>query len=151
MVANDEELYRRVPRRVGASDCFKIEPSGRVVFTVAAFLDRHKRPSVDRARLRGGNPNATRLSSDDGVTGFTTEAVRAIGKIQKRDPAGNVVSEHAVDVVCAPVPGNEAHAEIVLLPDVGGMAFERLKEALARLATERGWIVVPGTVMPAAA
>lgn len=151
MVANDEELYRKVGPSAASQDCYKIEPDGRLRFTVAAFLDKAKRPSVDRALLRGGNPHATRLSKDDGVVSLIAAGVRAIGTIEKKNDKGKVVSEHAVDVVAAPINGNEAHAEIILSPEVGGKAFEKLKEALARLATERGWLVAPGTDMPAKA
>jgi hypothetical protein len=149
MVAGEEELYRRVPKTAGAADCYKVDADGKIRFTVAAFLDRAKRPSVDRAALRGDNPHLTRQSKDDGIASLIAGAVRAIGVIEKRDERGKVVSEHTVDVVAAPVDGNEAHAEIILSPTVGGKAFERLKEALARLATERGWRVVPGADLPA--
>jgi hypothetical protein len=150
MVAEEEELYRRVPRTAGPADCYKVEPDGKVRFTVAAFLDRAKRPSVDRAALRNHNPHPTRASKEDGITSLIAGAVRKIGVIEKKDDKGKVLSEHAVDVVAAPVEGNNAHAEIILSPEVGGKAFERLKEALSRLATERGWVVEPGADMPAA-
>lgn len=143
-VDDDELLYRRIRSIVAGQTCFRVE-NGRVVFTVAAFLDRHKKPSVDRAKLQGFEPHRSRQSIDDGIVELIAVRIRAIGIVHQRDSAGRVVSEHVVDVVPAPIENQPAHAEVITRPAIGGKAFERLKEALARLATEAGWRVEPGS------
>ena len=147
-IANEELLYRRIRSFAGGQACYVVEGS-RIRFTAAAFLDPKKRPSVDRANLRNGDPHRSRLTKDDGIVQLQTGTVREIGVIEKKDAKGNTVSQHMVDVEAAPIDGNEAHAEITLSPEVGGKAFERLKEALARLATDSGWLVLPGHNLPA--
>jgi hypothetical protein len=41
------------------------------------------------------------------------------------------------------LPANEAHSQIEMTPGPGDARFKKLKEALARLATKRGWLTSP--------
>ena len=150
-VEDDEQLYRSVRSVAGGQQCYRIE-NGRTVFTVAAFLDREKKPSVDRAKLQDFNPSRSRFDRNDGIVELVAANIRAIGLItQTKDKTR---SQHAVDIVPDPIKGepakkiaeNPAHAVITTQPPLtSGKAFERLKEALARVATDAGWCIEPET------
>lgn len=148
-VEDDEQLYRRVPEKApGGELCFRLD-SGRVKFLSAAFNDREKRPSVNRAKLHYFNPHRTRVSEEDGIVALLTSRVRQLGLVQVFDQRGQVRSEHAIDVIPDPKAGNLAHAVIITQPPLTkDNAFKRLKDSLARLATDAGWYVEPGTPMP---
>jgi len=147
-VADDEELYRRVRETVAGQVCYQIE-GGRVVFSQAAFNDPSKQPSVDRAKLRDFDPHRSRLTREDGIVTLEAGAVRRLGPIPQYDNRRQPLSEHAVDVVPDPIEGNGAHALVVTQPPVTGRSvYKRLKDGLARLATEAGWRVTPGNPLP---
>ena len=148
-VEDDEQLYRGVKEKApGGEICFRLD-SGRVQFFSAAFNDREKRPSVDRAKLHHFNPHRTRVSEEDGIVMLLTSRVRQLGLVHVFDQRGKVRSEHAVDVIPDPKTGNPAHAVIITQPPLTkDNAFKRLKDSLARLATDAGWYVRPGTPMP---
>ena len=139
-VEDGEELYRRVRDQTPAGQlCFQ-NIAGRVVFSQAAFNDPQKRPSVDRAKLSGNNPHHARVSRDDGIVALQADAIRQIALNRH----GQAQTMHSVNVIPNPVEGNPAHAVIVTDPAATSGIFKRLKEALARLATEAGWRVEPG-------
>lgn len=140
-VEDDEELYRRVRERTpGDQLCFETI-AGRVIFYHAAFNDPKKRPSVDRAILRSRNPHHARASREDGIVALNAAAIRKIGL----DQPAQAQSKRVVDILPDPQEGNPAHAVIVIDSTAGSSIFKRLKEALARLATEAGWRVEPGS------
>lgn len=149
-VADDEQLYRRVRQSIGAQVCYQIE-AGELRFLHAAFNDPARCPSVDRARLAGQEPHSARMSVADGVVTLKAEAIRRrIGPIPKFNDKGKRLKEsYGVDVISDPRYGNCSHALVVITPPNGsGGAFMKLKEGLARLATEAGWTIAPQSALP---
>ena len=147
-VSDEEELYRNV-RGEGAYEYYYDETTGDLVIESKAFLDPQKTPSVDRAKLRNFDPEQSRLQEEYGIVTLVAKEVRQIGDVKTNTDRGKQI-EHAVDVSVDPVPGNQAHALIVVEPDFLGTeskknrAFKLLRKALARLATQRGWTLEPG-------
>lgn len=149
-VDDEEQLYRRVQENVGEQLCFKVV-DGRTVFLHAAFNDPKKSPSVDRAVLKyAGNPHLSRKSAQDGIVSLQATGIRRLGPIQKLDGKGNPTNDkYDVDVTADPKLGNCSHALVVMSPSTSGSStFKRLKEGLARLATEADWTVEPHSVLP---
>ncbi|SRR6266581_710574 len=147
-VDDDEEVYRRVPPSIAAGQmCYEVE-QGRVVFKTAAFNDRSKCPSVDRATLRLFNAHRTRQREEDGIVALTADAIRRLGPIAL-NRSKKPVPVCAVDVSPDPIFfTNFAHAIIIARPAITGSAFNRLKDGLVRLANESGWRVEPRTTFP---
>ena len=153
-VRNDEELYRSVRGELEAEE-YIIE-NGKLRIRQNAFRDGNKEPSVDRAELNQSNPCLSKKSDTDGVVSFMTAEVRDIGTVTTRDQNANVVV-HTVDVTYDPYPKSDpkncAHSYISVDPDFcdpifdtnskKNRTFERLKVALARLATKNGWTLEP--------
>lgn len=146
-IADEEELYRSVRGR-REDDEYYYDDMGNLVIRNAAFKDRHKEPSVDRAKFRNFNPSLSKLSHSDGIVSLITKDVRAIGDV--KTPTDQGTKEHAVDVIYNPIPGeNEAHSQITVDPAFCGSrnkqdkAFKLLRIALARLATRNGWTLPP--------
>ena len=147
-VRNDEILYRSVRGKYGEE--YAYDNIGKLKVSSEAFRDRDKKPSVDRAELRGFNPVLSKLSDTDGVVSLITADVRAIGtvktKIQNTD-----TTVHAVDVIYDPTPENPAHSKIVVNPEFFGSkskqrnVFKLLQLALAELAEKNGWTLEPST------
>lgn len=145
-VRNDEILYRSVRGKYGEE--YAYDNIGKLKVSSEAFRDRDKKPSVDRAELRGFNPVLSKLSDTDGVVSLMAADVRAIGtvktKIQNTD-----TTAHAVDVIYAPTPENPAHSQIVVNPEFFGSkskqrnVFKLLQLALAELAEKNGWTLEP--------
>lgn len=147
-VLNEEHLYRRVPND---STMFKMV-EGRLRLSSGAFNDPastngEKRPSVDRAALRNHDPNAAKTHPTQGVVGLVAVEVRAIRAVTKTDSSGNTVYTHDVDVVADPLPTNASHALVTVTPGFESRRpFDRLKDSLARLAEQQGWLVAPSQV-----
>ena len=144
-VEDDEVLYRSVSK-----DCFTIAADGALQLTSTAFNDRTKNPSVDRAKLCGSNPVYAKKKQTDGVVSLTALSIRRIVDVVQNDKHGKPKLAHAVDVIPDPVkddpvlPDNLAHALIVTNPDFeSGNVFRKLKESLARIASQDGWLVDP--------
>ena len=144
----DEELLYRAVR--ADRDQFTAE-RGVLRITVNAFGDRVQKPSVDRSAYRP-DPRETRFRKEDGVTSIVTREVRAIVNIPARpaDPTND--SNYAVDAIHRPIAksvetpnGNPAHCQIECEPAITSNHYKKLKEALAFLATKRGWAVEPGS------
>lgn len=143
-VEDDEVLYRSVP-----NGCFTIT-DGALRLTSTAFNDPTQKPSVDRAKLCGANPAYTKKKPTDGVVSLTALSVRQIADVVQNDKHGKPILAHAVDAIPDPVknhpalPDNLAHALIVTNPDFeSGSVFKKLKESLARIASQRGWLIEP--------
>lgn len=143
-VEDCEVLYRAV-----RADCneYRIEEDGTLRFTVNAFNDSGNKPSVDRSSMRP-DPRDTRLNASDGVTAVVTSDVRNIGPVSVEAPDGKV--SYAVDVQHRPLAKSEtqpkeniAHCQIECDPEIKRSHFKKIKEALAILATKRGWTVEP--------
>lgn len=135
-VLDDELLYRRVPDRPGNY----VPTNGSYRVSSAAFGDRKNlQPSVDRAVLRGYNPEKSKRESTDFVVSFTALKVRAIEEFPRIiDVQPDPISGDPVE------PDNPAHALIVAhqpFPS-NNQEFKRFKRALARLANSN-WEISP--------
>jgi hypothetical protein len=142
-VDDAELLYRAVRAN---SDEYRTE-GGALRITVTAFNDREYKPSVDRSAICS-NAEAARRSSTDGVTSLVTQEVRAISTVAVDAPTGRI--DYKVDVMHRPVVKSEseprdnpAHCQVECAPDITRTHYRRLKEALAILATRRGWTISP--------
>ena len=60
-ILDDEQLYRSVRGTVEDGEYFYNE-AGELIIREVAFRDRNKKPSVDRAKLRGFDPSLSKLS-----------------------------------------------------------------------------------------
>lgn len=152
-VQDDEQLYRRIPNL--ASPLYSTE-GGQFRFSSTAFNDRSRQPSVDRAKLQNFDPHRSRITTTDGIVELNAAKIRAVGPIVQQNNSA-APSSHVVDVMPDPVNGdislaikaNLAHALIITQPPLtGASAFKRFKESLAKLATEAGWCIKPGTPLP---
>jgi hypothetical protein len=154
---DDEELYRSVRSELAAEEY--IFDRGKLQIRSNAFRDINKKPSVDRAKLKEFAPFCSKLSDTDGIVSLMTADVRAIGTVKTKDQNADIVV-HAVDVIYDPNPKsnpeNYAHSQIIVNPDFfetdifdtdskKERTFYKLKKALARLATKRGWTLEPKT------
>jgi hypothetical protein len=148
-VGDDEQLYRRVQEHVGGQFCYQVD-GDRIVFLHAAFNDAQKRPSVDSAILKcRRDPHLSRRSAEDGIVSLQAAAIRRLGIPKHKDKGKSTGEKYDVDVTADPVSGNCSHALVVMSPSTAGSGtFRRLKEGLARLATEAGWKVEPNSVLP---
>ena len=147
-VRDNEVLYRSVREQYGEE--YSYDDKGTLKISSEAFRDRDRKPSVDRAELRGFNPSLSKLSDTDGVVSLMVVDVRAIGTVKTKAQDANAVV-HAVDVIYDPTPENPAHSKIVVRPDFFGSknkqrnVFKLLQLALAELAEKSGWTVEPST------
>ncbi len=149
MVENDrvedhEELYRNVRRNWNPPHYTRED--GKFVIEYHAFYDGGGvQASVDRAKLLNFDPSRALLNGANGIVSMRAGDVRRIGDINK---VGDSV-DHAVDVVFSPECDRPAHSLIIMKPEhfASGTkqrnAFRFLQKALARLATENGWILPP--------
>ena len=133
-VHDEENLYRRVPDEphnfAGEGAEFRVSSQ--------AFADRGRKPSVDRAWLKGNQPRNARQNPSDCVVGLVAGEVRTKIDVSPRD----------VDVVPDPIKDHEsekdnlAHALIVTdKPWDNDSQFKRLKRALAKRCSI---LIMPG-------
>jgi len=116
---------------------------GQLKISAAAFSDSKKRPSVDRARIQV-DVQLAKKSESDGVTALVAGPIRGISTVRRLDKNQKVVQQHGVDVVAVPLEENASHAEVHCEPALeDDKVFRRLREALAVLATQAGWVVPP--------
>ena len=132
---------------------------GAVIFSPNAFGDRSFQPSVDRFDLRK-DPKDVRLLATDGVTHVPTSEVRKICHIYVDGAAADkckgdiakliLLAYFSVDAVHRPIVDdleggeNLAHSQIECSPDIRTEArFRKLKEALALIASQTGFVVEP--------
>ncbi len=145
-VRDDEVLYRSVRGKLNEE--YSYDDTGKLRFSSQAFRDISKKPSVDRAELKGFNPSLTKLSHTDGIVSLITRDIRAIGTVETKTQDADAVI-HAVNVVYDPTPENPAHSQITVKPEFFGSknkqknAFKLLRRALAKLATKNGWTLEP--------
>lgn len=145
-VENSESVYRSIRHDAGEYTVVK----GKVVFSHSAFNDKEHKPSVDRSTLRQ-DPKDARQSVSDGIAKLEVADVRTRCKLDIVDGKGRSTGQYAVDVVHRPLESppepkeNCAHCQIECSPSIAnGSRFRRLKEALAALATQHGFLVKPG-------
>ena len=101
-VRDGEELYRSVRGKLNEE--YSYDDTGKLRFSSQAFRDISKKPSVDRAELKGFNPALSKLSETDGIVSLMTRDIRAIGTVQTKIQDADVVV-HAVDVLYDPNSG----------------------------------------------
>ena len=139
-VQDDEELYRSVRGKL-EYDEYSYNDAGELTIQPAAFRDRNREPSVDRAKLREFDPSLSKLSDTDGIVSLITSDVRAIP-----------IEDRTIDVIYNPISENPAHSQITMTPKKfisnisnsrQSKAFKSLQKALALLATENGWTLEP--------
>jgi hypothetical protein len=141
-----EDLYRSV-----RPDEYRIV-DGRVVISASAFKDRDRKPSVDKPWLDRA-VEETRMAPENGVTKLLAKDVRYTCRVSTLDKKGREIINHAVDVLHRPVvdvegePNNLAHCQVECHPTLeNDGSFKRLKEALAGLATQNGFVLEPGVL-----
>ena len=144
-VRDNEELYRSIRGKLEEKEYILNE--GKLRILPKAFSDKHRKPSVDRAKLRD-NPSLSRLNETDGIISLIAGDVRALAAVETKTEDKGIV--HAVDVIYDPTPENPAHSHIAITPEFFGStnkqkyAFRLLRIALAELATKNGWTLRPG-------
>ncbi|WP_371142387.1 hypothetical protein [Burkholderia cepacia] len=144
-VDDAEALYRRAPK-----GCIAYE-DGKERISTTAFNDRNNKPSVDRAKLRN-SPEDTKHAPTDGIIELSAAEVRGIRDVEITDPQTQPPTYYVVDVVPRPVDADEeqgikenpAHAQIEATPHADANSrFRKIKEALAVIANQRGWLIRP--------
>lgn len=153
MVADDERLYRRV-----RADWAPLKDGARRISS-QAFNDTGRKPSVDRASLRT-SPDETKIDATDGVASLEARQVRGIDSVIVNPNAPpDDRRPYRVDVHPRPIPPfgdagdvpNPAHAQIESDPAIdSGSRFNKLKDALTRIAAANGWVIPPTDPTPAA-
>jgi hypothetical protein len=99
VVEDPEELYRSIRSK---SDEYAIV-SGTPLFSVNAFKDKYRKPSVDRSAIRT-NPIDAKKSATDGVAKVIAREVRAVCNIVVNpDKKGQGVKKYGVDVLHRPI------------------------------------------------
>ena len=135
-VRDDETLYRSI-RGDEEAEHYTYD-GGELTIRPKAFMDRSRKPSVDRAELRGCDPSLSRLDETQGVVSLIASDVRAIK-----------LDVHTVDVIYNPTSENPAHSQITITPECcvttskQDRVFRSLRTALADIATENGWTLRP--------
>ena len=139
---NEEELYRSVRGEL-EYDEYSVNDTGEYIIQPAAFRDRYKQPSLDRAELRNFNPLLSKMSDTDGIVSLVVGEVRGL-------PNEDIeLVDHTIDVIYMPTMENPAHSQIIMTPTSSisktreKKAFKSLQKALARLANLRGWTLKP--------
>ena len=102
---------------------------------------------MDRAELKEFEPFLSKQNETDGIVSLITGDVRAIKDVETNTQERDV--SHAVDVIYDPTPQNDAHSQIIVAPEFFDTeskqkkTFRKLRVALAKLATKRGWTLEP--------
>lgn len=133
-LCSDETLYRKVPNQKNIH--YKSIGGGKHRVTSAAFDDKKQQISVDRAKLRGNDPELSKKLSTDLVVCLQAGKVR-----DTSSPA------RSVDVKPDPnppeAPYNDAHALIVVDPPFPSQTqFQKFTRVLARIANSH-WAIPP--------
>jgi hypothetical protein len=145
-IGNDEKLYRRVRDHSGN---YKKLEDGRYRVSSAAFGDRGRKPSVDRAILHNNDPKKTQRESTDFVTRVMCHEVRGI--LDVRHTINGREQQYAIDAKPDPIrndpnePNNLAHSLIIAAPEIPAnptTVFKKLTIALARIANSH-WEIGP--------
>jgi len=145
-VEDTEDLYRAIRADRGE---FTLSREGQIRFSASAFNDRGRKPSVDRSSIRT-EPRDARITDTDGVTAVNTAKVRSIRTVRVDATRKTDDRTYQVDAVHRPLPDDEdptenpAHCQIECCPSIASdNHFKKLKEALALLANERGFVTIP--------
>lgn len=146
VVGDPELLYRRI-RPDGV-----VTVEGKARLTSQAFNDRYKKPSVNRQKLRP-DPVQSKQDETDGVVQLIAAEIRGVtGILHNPEAAADKQVMYKLDVLPRPIavdnieglPENPAHAQIEADPNVETRTrFDKIKDALARLAERREWVIAP--------
>jgi hypothetical protein len=143
-ITDDEFLYRCL---FPGMEMYNFRPDGTLEITSQAFADREdRRASVDRAKMCGNNPQFTLRHPMGGVVSIVAGEVRSLAGLSRNNKAGKSILDFAVEVEHAPLPENDAHAEIYTNPpftDADKKVYRRLRIALAQLAEKRQCEIFP--------
>lgn len=146
VVDNAEVLFRRIRFE------WIVHGQGTWRLSSQAFTDKWCKPSVNRASI-APDPTATKHDQSDGVLQLVTEEVRRIDSVI-RNPVAPVHAQvpYRLDVIACPIlagnpedePENLAHAQIESDPVLENKSrFDKVKDALARLAQSRPLVIAP--------
>jgi len=140
LLSDDEWVFRRVPRESAAVR------DGRYQIHSEAFNDRWLKPSVDRAAIK--TAGEAKKSPTDGICTLHVGAVRSVTTVVHQ----GTNKPYQVDVLPRPIkegnpdnePVNHAHSQVEVDPEFENRSrFNKLKDALTRLAAEKGWVIEP--------
>jgi hypothetical protein len=145
-VWNFEFVYRSVKR----DDLSQRPGDKKLRVSSAAFNDRNKRPSVDRAMLRK-RPEHSKKSGTDAVYALPVGRIRDM-KIEIQGEKQKTKKAYAIDVIPRPIRQvqfgagiiNLAHSQVESAPEFDSDShFRKLKERLAWLAEEETPVLGP--------
>ncbi len=141
VVGEDEVLYRSI---MMGRNRYVVHDDGTTTISSSAFLDPGHRPSVDRSHLCKNGASDAQKASSDGVTSLVAGGVRAIRDVgYDVDVMPDPIKDHPT------LPDNPAHAVIftkspsTITRSEKDRVFRQLRTALARQATQRGWVIMP--------
>jgi len=134
LVDNKELLYHAV--RKGH---FTRLSGTEVTVSANAYTDPHMRPSVDRAGMKGFDPQETRFNDDsNAVVSLVAKEVRAINDVYQFTASGQPSGDaYVFDVVWRPEPENPAHSQVETDREMNDGTFKRLRRTLAYLSSKR--------------
>lgn len=154
-VSDDELLYRRVPRNNGQlyyrRDGCKVLVLGQA-FSERAIPDgqpheKQYRISVDRAKLRGFDPDLTRQAAPGGDTEHFAVITMPAGEVRRVPDVDDVIPDPIKDDL--ELRDNEAHALICIRyePETSKSRnkniFREVIAELADIANRQGWAIEP--------
>ena len=145
-IEDKEILYRRVkvhkPNIHFNDRRYERHKSGKIEVLPLAFYDRNREISVDRASKHNFDPSKTQRDKTDGIAKLITAKVRDIDID---------IEDYKIDVKYDPDDMNDAHSIIVMIPDADNQIpaenvdypTQDLREDLARIANQLGWVIEP--------
>lgn len=154
-VLDYEELYRSVRSVTSGADEYYYNDERKLVIRSKAFNDKNREPSVDRAVMRDFHAEQSKKSDSDGIVSLITEDIRRIAGIKTEQEVAALdqnklqTTIHNVDVLHKPIEDNHSHSVVTVDPVYLGSrskqdkTFDKVKTALAKLASERGWAIQP--------
>jgi hypothetical protein len=150
-IEDAEDLVRSVPVECDSSD----PTTGATKISASAFNDQAKQPSVDRRNMLTSLDSAKKKPSD-GLVKVIAREVRAI-QVEITGNGKPTGTFYGIDVVHRPIdPGNPAndapnpaHSQVESDPAItSDTRFKKLKERLAQIAEQHGWLSPPARPVP---
>ena len=148
-VKDTESLYRRIKNKGDAVE-YGYDDDGNLEIYPDAFRDGKKKISLYRASKILCKPENARMNNIEGVVDIIADTIFSIPTVVTELEDQNI--HHKVKIIYKPsnTPGSGiAHSLIIVEPWFTGnklqqkMAFLKLKEALAIIATKNGWALPP--------
>lgn len=149
-IKNNEDLYRRIKNK-GDQIEYRQDSKGNLEEVYPdAFHDGNKQPSLIRVKFVNPKSLNSVKNKIEGLINIRAKDIRSIGDVVSC--VNDQEISHTVNVIYSPT-GNSiikiTHSLIIVEPDFFGtknerkMAFLKLKEALAMIATMNGWLLKP--------